>query len=132
MNYIERVSYLLCKAPRRRKTDASTNEFRLSVFYGAKKQQVRFPQAAQGDTSVDWSGCTRQRNIETLRKFDDLTENGFTFGKNRSAFSGIVVQPFSAFSENGAVRCICEEFANVATAKSHVKRETAGRKHVID
>ena len=132
MNYIERASYLLFKAPRRRKTNASSNEFGLSVVYRAKKQQVRFPLAAQGDTGIDWGGDGGCGNIETLRKFDDLTENGFTLGKNRSAFCGIVVQPFSAFSENGAVRCICEEFANVATAKSHVERETAGRKHVVD
>jgi hypothetical protein len=75
---------------------------------------------------------TRHGNIETSRKFDDLIENGFTRGKNRGAFSGIMVQPFPALSENGAARCIGEEFANVATAKSHMKRETARRKHIVN
>jgi hypothetical protein len=71
-------------------------------------------------------------NVETSRKFDGLVENRFTCREYRSAFSWVVVQPFPAFGENIGTRCISEEFANITTPKSHMKREIAGREDVVD
>jgi hypothetical protein len=133
MYCIEGPPYLFFEAPRRRKADASANKIRLRAFYCAKEQQVRFPCAAECDTGVDWSGLTRDGYIERSCEFYDFIENGFTCGENRSTFSGVVIEPFPAFIQCGTViRCVSEEFANVTTAKSHVKGEAAVRKHIVD